>query len=197
MHSIYLNLAGGKEKPQLQLGGYHYLINVDTMYNEGDTKWYIETCCRGWKEKRIKHNVETYLKYDIFKYLEECILKFDIIFIYRFLEHVPMTQVLYFIYLLSTVMKRGSSLDIIVPDYAVLAQMILDEYVFSHDFEADNILLTTELLNEPSCPHASIWTVPRFRKFFELEKRFKVLNVTQRHVFDGRDIYLRALIERV
>ncbi len=69
--------------------------------------------------------------------------------------------------------------------------MILKDEPFISTFEADNILLTTELLNEPSCPHASIWTAKRARYFFHLEKRFQISHIDEKFEFDGRDIYLR------
>ena len=126
---------------------------------------------------------------------------FDRITIYRFLEHVPMDKVPYFIYLLSTVTKPGAEIDVIVPNYNTLAHMILSEQANIAndvmDFEANNILLTTELLNEPSCPHASIWTEYRAQRFFRLEGRFTITEVDENFEFDGRDIYLRFKAERI
>jgi len=65
------------------------------------------------------------------------------------------------------------------------------------NFEAHNILLTTELLNEPGCPHASIWTANRAYYFMELEKRFRVGYMNAEFEFDGRNIYLRFWGERL
>jgi hypothetical protein len=126
---------------------------------------------------------------------------FDRVVIYRFLEHVSFTQVEYFIYLVSTLLKHNGVVDVIVPNYKHLADMILTEE-FHHenpdfDFHAWNILLTTELLNEPSCPHASIWTPQRMKYFWELEGRFRVSKQLESFKFDGREIYLRSLIERI
>jgi hypothetical protein len=116
--------------------------------------------------------------------------------IYRFLEHVSFTQVNYFLYLVSTVLKKDGLVDIIVPNYVLLAQKILNEKI-DENFESHNILLTTELLNEPSCPHASIWTPDRVRYFVELEGRFKVETLSAAYSFDGRDIYIRFLARRI
>jgi hypothetical protein len=120
-----------------------------------------------------------------------------LITLYRYLEHVPKTDVLYFIYLLSTTVEINGLIDIIVPNYKDLANRILTEDVDSKDFEADDIVTTFELLNEPYDPHASIWTAERIYKFFELEGRFEVIDVMSNYEFDGRDIYLRALVKRI
>jgi len=141
--------------------------------------------------------MEYYCKEDAFEFMERTSLIFDRLCAYRFLEHVPMDRVLYFIYLLSTVVKKGGLVDIIVPNYMTLADMILNENVNDSEFEAHNIILTTELVNEPGCPHASIWTKDRAIKFFQLEGRFNVKEIDENFVFDGRDIYLRILAERI
>ena len=134
----------------------------------------------------------------MYEFLERYHIPFDGIAIYRFLEHVPKVQVLYFIYLLSTSVKIGGYVDVIVPDYKKLAKRILDEDVFSNNFEEEDIITTFELLNEPTCsPHASIWTFDRAYKFFELEGRFKIKIIKENYDFDGRDIYLRFIAERV
>jgi hypothetical protein len=138
-----------------------------------------------------------YCNVDAFEFMERTKLYFDQICIYRFLEHVTFTQVEYFIYLLSTVTHPGAIIDIIVPNYIQLAEMILNDNPNMSDFAAKNILLTTELLNEPSCPHASIWTPKRATYFFELEKRFKIVSMDQAFKYDGRDIYMRFKAERV
>jgi len=122
--------------------------------------------------------------------------------LYRFLEHVSFTQVEYFIYLISTILKPGGIVDVIVPNYTTLAEMILNEEgIFEGDpainLTAHNIILTTELLNEPSCPHASIWTPARMTYFWELEKRFKISSQEPVFEFDGRDIYMRSTMERI
>jgi hypothetical protein len=196
-----LNLAGGKLKPLFDINGKPdkaFLVNLDSSYYSNTLSHEIERNWLYWRDTidSSKRNVEYYCQADIYDFLSRTIIKFDVVTIYRFLEHVPFDKVLFFIYLLSTVTDPGSGLDIIVPNYRKLAEMILNENVDSKVFEAHNIVLTTELLNEPSCPHASIWTVDRLDKFFRLEKRFKTVNI-EPFKFDGRDIYLRAIFERV
>jgi hypothetical protein len=190
-----LNLCGGKIIPKLQEN--QFLVNLDLSYKFGaDSIDYVRHEHLNW----VNYNSEKYyIKHDVYDFLENYDIPFDKILIYRFLEHVPKSQVLYFIYLLSTITKPGAILDIIVPDYKVLAQRILREEPYNPDvnFEAEDIITTYELLNTPESPHQSVWTVDRFNYFFHLEGRFLVRKVIQNFKFDGRDLYLRAEIERI
>lgn len=196
---LILNVAAGKVKPLLEDKGIDVqcLVNLDTSYYGFSSPMYIENTISDWLRNSRHESIEYYCKEDVYSFMERTSLIFDHVCCYRFLEHVPMDRVLYFIYLLSTVVKKGGVVDIIVPNYMILADMIMNENVNDKDFEANNILLTTELVNEPGCPHASIWTKDRATKFFELEGRFKVGGINENFTFDGRDIYLRFQAERL
>jgi hypothetical protein len=198
-----LNIAGGKIKP-FELDGsviklyddFSLLVNLDKMYYDSID---ISEIITAHSDDAENDEITEYnLNLDVYEFLERYHIPFDGIAIYRFLEHVPKVQVLYFIYLLSTMVKIGGYVDVIVPDYKKLAKRIIEEDVFSNNFEAEDIITTFELLNEPSCsPHASIWTTDRVSKFFELEGRFHVDRIYEDYNFDGRDIYLRFLAQRV
>ena len=194
-----LNIASGKIAPlDLSVKNISYfIVNVDTMFYDYEEPDIVEDQYKFWDpSKSVQFNV----KEDIFTFLERTMMKFDRICIYRFLEHVPFDKVLYFIYLLSTVTNKDAEIDVIVPNYLILANMILEEDPLDPafgNFEAHNILLTTELLNEPSCPHASIWTYLRAQYFFELENRFKIIDECNHFDFDGRNIYLRFWAKRL
>ena len=154
-----LNIAAGKILPiELSIYKRFFLVNLDPMYYEYDTPEEIERC---WTDRRPTKETTLYCNADAYEFMERTKIIFDKVCIYRFLEHVSMDKVLYFIYLVSTVTEVGAEVDVIVPNYTFLASMILHEDVNSVFFEKDNVLLTTELLNEPSCPHASIWTEAR------------------------------------
>jgi hypothetical protein len=193
-----LNIAAGKFTPlDLEYSENYFIVNVDTMYYDHIEPEFIEMEYNNWNGD---HSRNYNVKADIFEFLERTVMTFDRICIYRFLEHVPFDKVLYFIYLLSTVTQSGAEIDIIVPNYEILAKMILEEDPMdpaSGNFEAHNILLTTELLNEPSCPHASIWTQQRAHYYFQLERRFTIVGSANRFNFDGRDIYLRFHAQRI
>jgi len=133
---------------------------------------------------------------DVFKFMELVSFKFDEITCYRFLEHVERDRVLYFIYLISSCLEIGGTLDIVVPDYDNLCQRVLDENPGFEDWEAHDILVTTEIVNHPSDPHASLWTTKRLKYFFGIEGRFKTIDIIPYYMFDGRDIYIRYRAER-
>lgn len=200
---LILNIAGGKFKPLPIDGGENlmmpkFVLSVDTSYFTENTPHAVENHVKAWIEAPDRVTRYCNLKFDIFEFMERISIIFDRVVIYRFLEHVTFSQVEYFIYLVSTVLRKGGQIDIIVPNYIQLAEMILNENNQKlYTLQSHNILLTTELLNEPSCPHASIWTPERMKHFWELEGRFKVKSQAPAFKFDGRDIYLRSIIERV
>lgn len=200
-----LNIAAGKlitpepypwppeidTKPRL-------LVNIDDGYFERTNVEDVDKLVHDWESHLHKADTNIYCKEDINEYMERCIVMYDKILVYRYLEHVSFVEVPYFIYLMSTVLKEGGLVDVIVPNYEVLASMILKEKdIDQKDFPSHDILLTTELLNEPSCPHASIWTPTRAAYFFSgLESRFKILSIQERYEFDGRDIYMRVIAKK-
>jgi predicted SAM-dependent methyltransferase len=195
----FLNIAGGKILPINFKENYNdFLLNVDTSYYDTNNGQAVESGFEMWA-RGIKdyHKPVNYLNSDIFDFMERTICVFGEVSCYRFLEHVPRDKVLYFIYLVSTVLDKGGLFDIIVPDYKKLADMILDDKPGEEDFPERNILLSTELLNEPESPHCSIWTVDRLIYFLQLEERFVIRHIDKNVEFDGRNIYLRCLAERV
>lgn len=210
---VILNLAAGKFLPiPLTLKNNSlmipkYILNVDTSYfcDHKETKdslaSNIECHINKWKTYPDRISQKYNLNMDVFEFMERTSIMFDRVIIYRFLEHVSFTKVEYFMYLVSAVLKKGGVVDVIVPDYKILANMIIMEEKVIEDptfhFHAHDIKLTTELLNEPSCPHASIWTKKRMIKFWELEKRFIVKFQYSPFKFDGRNLYLRSIIERI
>src|SRR6056297_1494884 len=90
----------------------------------------------------------------------------------RFMEHIPETRILEFLFKLSEIMNHGAELYIIVPNYILLLYGLkelendfkLDEYQNRYtvkepkNFQLRNTILWTELVNCPDDPHASIWT---------------------------------------
>ena len=196
----YLNIAAGKIKPiDFKENNLNFLIQLDKMYWYAAAPQHIEENHKLWhnkKSSRIMH-----CKTDAFEFLGNYKYPFDHIACYRFLEHITKPDIQGFIYLLSTALKLGGTLDIIVPNYETLADIILNETIneeTSHaEWERHDTLLTYELLNEPSMPHASIWTPQRIEYFFGLEERFQIVTMEPDYAFDGRDIYIRAILKRI
>lgn len=198
---ITLNVGAGNINPlRLYKNDKHDIVlNVDESYLNGTPMEHID---HDIKMNLNNSGTQLYLKGDIFEYLGATRTKFDRVVMYRFLEHISFTDVEYFIYLISRVLKKNGLVDVIVPDYTLLAGMILNEEYFqavdpNFNFTSHNILLTTELLNEPNDPHASIWTPQRMKYFWELEGRFELLKQRSSFKFDGRDVYLRSVLKRV
>jgi len=193
-----LNIAGGKISPIHDKIIPSYILNVDTSYYSDMQPSTIEQDMIKWEKDPDAISKIVFLNENIFTFIERTIVMFDRVCIYRFLEHISFTQIDYFIYLISTITSPGAIIDIIVPNYKVLSQILINEQLDSN-FEHNNILLTTELLNQPPDPHASIWTSERACYFWELEKRFKVdkSTIDEKFKFDGRDIYLRFFAKRI
>lgn len=193
-----LNIGAGRVNPPvlLELDSY-FLVNLDIMYDEHIGRTTIENKHENWVLGNCSKKEVVLCNESWEEFLSKCRFKFDRIVLYRFLEHVRMTQILFFIYLMSTVLKVGGYVEVIVPNYEELARRILREDPEKAGFEGINILNTTELLNEPEDPHASIWTPKRVMYFFELERRFEVRSITETWNFDGRDIYMRFIARRV
>lgn len=197
---LILNLGAGKIKPIFDTSEketFFTLVNLDTNYFSAATPEEIEDYVENKMPFQVERYDELYCNCDAFEFMEKFRPQFDRICAYRFLEHIPFTKVLYFIYLISTCIRKNSLVDIIVPNYRTLANMLLSENVSDSKFPEDDILLTTELLNEPSCPHASIWTPARAEYFWHLENRFEVESIDPKYEFDGRDIYMRFLARRI
>jgi len=194
-----LNVAAGKIDPlYLEDSEKYFIVNVDTKFYSTWMPSAVEANRYKWDGKETQsYNLNA----DVFEFMDQTALWFERVCVYRFLEHIPMDKILYFIYLISRITKPGAEIDVIVPNYETLAKKIINEEQNIKDnlieFESHNIELTTELLNEPCDPHASIWTPWRLAYFFELEGRFKVFDTCAKYDFDGRNLYLRGLIQRL
>jgi len=196
MSQAVLNIAAGKLFPE-NLPSNFFLVNLDKMYYSITHPREVETEFEEWTKKRRSGSQTFYIQSDCFEFLSKITICFDKIIIYRFLEHVKRADLLYFIYLLSTTIHAGGQVEVIVPDYKILAKRILEENVNDRDFDRQDIITTTELVNEPDCPHSSIWTEERAKYYFEYERRFKVINSVTPYHFDGRSIYLKFIVERL
>ena len=202
-HKIILNIGAGKLFPvgfkEATRDPYfmkHFLIQLDPMYFSHETPAVMEFRYTNWLNNY--ESMTSKCAYDAFEFIERTHMFFDHISVYRFLEHISFTKIIYFIYLLSTITVKGALIDVIVPNYETLAEMIIkDDFPGDEDFEEHNIYLTTELLNVPEDPHASIWTPDRMKYFWELEGRFELKEIINNYDFDGRDIYIRAILERI
>jgi predicted SAM-dependent methyltransferase len=197
MKTAILNVAAGKVLP-LDLDKIErdfLLINVDKVYYHGKEISEVEQIHDEWLATPGYQNI--HCNADIFDFLQRYSKRFDRVVVYRFMEHVRRADLSFFIYLLANIMEMGGMIDCIIPNYQVLARMLIDEDLRNSNWEAHDILLTSEIVNEPDDPHASVWTPERAIHYFELEGRFKVTDIDSTFRFDGREIYMRVFAERV
>lgn len=202
MKLTYLNVAAGKIQPiDFKKGDGDFLIQLDKMYFSTTEISILEILIQDWLGDNYNDGRIYYSNEDALEFLGRFNHLFDFVSCYRFLEHVEKTDIQSFIYLLSTSVKIGGQVDIIVPNYETLAKLILDENLTNKvrhlDWERHDTLLTYELLNYPGMPHASIWTPDRIKYFFELEHRFVLTDLDPKFLFDGRDCHIRATLKRV
>jgi len=193
---LVLNAAGGKIK-SIDVDKYNLtynLLNVDLGYY---SKYKIDEVEDFIVNDKSNKNNNIFINSDIFEFLEKTILKFNIITVYRFLEHVSKSNIQYFLYLLATSLKLNGEIDIIVPDSHKLAKMLIDEDINDPSWYSLDLLLTYELLADQPSPHLSLWSEDRLKYFIEAENYFKIISIEKDFNFDGRDIYLRAKARRI
>jgi len=196
-----LNIGAGKENDHVKYLDYiknmnYFMVNIDKNYFTSNHPVHVEVAYEMWLLDKIKNRTMC-VSCDIFEFLERYKYRFDFITMYRFFEHIPRDKLLYFIYLLSTITEIGGIIDIIAPNYQILAQKILDENPFDPEFDKHDILISTEMFNEPSDPHNNITTPDRIKRLFEYEERFEVEELFKPYLFDDREIYFRTLIRRI
>lgn len=190
-----LNIGAGK--PDLGIDfSEKFIINLDRNYFTGFSPEYAEEEHRRWLSGKADDCMID-VKYDIFEFLKTYKYKFNGAMIYRYYEHVQKNDILFFIYLLSTVIETGGIVDLISPDFKLLSNMIINEDVNNPDFDKNDIILSTEIFNEDYDKHGSITTIDRTKYFFEYEGRFKVIDSVSPCEYDGRDIYFRSIIKRI
>ncbi len=194
-----LNIAAGKLTTTIKeydKKSNNFIVNLDTLY-KGFFAKDVNEINTIYKNIIPIPKYVIYCKSDIFKFFENNLIFFDKMYMYRFLEHIERDKILYFIYLVSQNIKKGSNIEIIVPNYISLARKLLDFKINNKNFHKDYIILNTECLNEKFDPHTSIWTPDLAKYFWELEERFEVINMIENFEFDGRDIYMKFKAKRI
>ena len=196
-----LNIGSGKLRNVKEIKNYinddYFIIHLDYNYLNGYTSSYAENEHKIWLENNSNSKKEINVKCDIFEFLEKYIITFNVITFFRFFEHICRDKLLYFIYLLSTITEKDAVIDLVCPDFQILAKMILEEKPLKNpDFDKNDIIISTELFNEPDDPHLNITTPDRIIRLFEYEGRFKNEYTISPYFFDGRKIYFRSIIKR-
>lgn len=198
LKNLILNIGAGKMKP-LDLPDSYFLINLDKNEYYGQKR--MDDALHAvsiYEDDFTSIRSQTiFVKDDVWRFLHSITFSFDRIVLYRFLEHIQREELLYFLYILSTAVNVGGTLDIIVPDHQELASWLVTEKMEDIQDQGHDIIVTTEFLNEPGDPHASLWSPDRAKYYLELEGRFKIDEIQKNFEFDGRDIYLRIKATRI
>lgn len=136
-----------------------------------------------------------FVSMDVLTFLENCKFKADKIKACRFAEHISLSKLPYFIYLLHCSVIREGWLDIIVPDAKYYAEQLLqlNEDIAKGSINFANSLLeiTTEFVNEKEDPHGSLWTEKLGTWYLQNEEFFEVKEI--REVSIDRRHYLQFL----
>ena len=136
---------------------------------------------------------------DIFEFLEKYSNRdFDRIHSRRFFEHLTESEILYTLYLLYEISKKGTILDIVVPDFNKVSNVVksLDPKNMSVvEFNKNMISVITEIYNTENDPHKSIWTEQLGKYYIELESYWNIISVTKNISISNRDWYLHFRAE--
>ena len=119
MKEKILNLGSGKILPlglpevSIKPDDAFFLVNLDSGYYPTITEAKdVQLKFEKWAQDPIQTLL--YVNENAFTFMEKYPFTFDKIVIYRFLEHVPRRDILYFIYLMSTMLGKGGVMDCIV-----------------------------------------------------------------------------------
>ena len=172
---------------------YHSEIKIKDIENE-ITEEYLET-------QRIFNGRFITCSEDIFKFVEEFPLKVDKIIANRILEHIHLKDLMYFLFLLHSLLKPTGELIFMVPDHGFYAKEILrisdlikkKENINAVELYNSLINITTEFCNEASDPHMSIWTEELVKLYLETEGYWRIEKIETKSIFSNRKyIYVNA-----
>jgi len=140
-----------------------------------------------------KHPHITLSDDNIFKFLEAHTQQdFDKVIAKRILEHISPEKIGYLLYLIACVTVPGGSIEIVVPDFVKVIND-LDRYDPmtdpAQDFNRIMVQAQTEIFNEPSDPHRSIWTSKLAKYYLEIEHYWENITI-EGATIDNRDWYL-------
>ena len=185
-----------------------FIVNVDLNFLNSSSISGIYKYQQEFNNDDDIECVNYYFRGEALHFLDEYPGTFNYVASYRFFEHIGKFDLLYFLYQVANIMNKDAELDIIVPNYITLANRILNEEKILRDipitepprlpanWENQDIITTTEVVNTPDMPHASIWTPQRAKYYLELEERFEVISIDEEFDFDGRNVYMRIKAKR-
>jgi len=188
MH-LELNIGSGKVPfDKTELPDSHFLVNVDCSYSVKSCSSIAEIENHLMKAvSNVKPFTEGFVFFCSSKavdFLDSFRFKVDKITCSRYMEHVPLKDLISFIYLLHNSCKKDGILEILVPDHRYYAETLigLDKVLpvgeINKDFLNRLLEITTEFCNEPYDPHGSIWTENLAKYYLEFEGYWQIKEIT-------------------
>lgn len=122
---------------------------------------------------------------------------YDEVYATRVFEHFCYKEIPYLLYCTYSVMKVGGKITIIVPDFDHVANTVmrLSRYDTALQFHRVLVFAHTELFNEPSDPHRSIWNRTLAKYYMELEDFWEDINMENQKI-ENRSWYLRITAKK-
>ena len=203
----YLEIGAGKlSADKLVAISKEYKLSafVDRSYNEDSsvTVAGLEQAYSQGLEKSLYFAVKS----DIFDFLDTYKYKFDKIVANRIFEHMDYIgdqSVGRLLEACHMCLEDGGTLDIIVPNALLLAKKLIElesvlanETLFAANIDNELLILNTEFCNSGSGGdyHKSIWTPEMTKKYIEQEGVWKLIDMQDKIVYAGRDIYMRVVL---
>lgn len=176
---------------------YHTVEHVDLSFDHScdeKLKYLMNN-----KQEKVSRLRNTFKKYDVFEFLQNY-KKRDVDFISasRFFEHIKYDRIGELLYLLYGISRPSAQLSIIVPDYNKVFETLSNLDLESNPipFQEKLIQIHTEVFNEISDPHRSIWNEQLAYYYITMEHYWDIKNIDPISL-DGRDWYLQIDCERI
>lgn len=134
---------------------------------------------------------------DIISFLKEYSgPNFDFVFSERCLEHISYNELHYLFYLLYTKCEDDACMEIVVPNFDHISGIVLDmdsKTDKAQEFQRNLIIAHTEVFNDETDPHRSIWNEPLAHYYMETEKYWQILKLEENFEIDNRNCYMSII----
>jgi len=191
-----LNIGSGS----INLDRFNYarmVVHLDSCYRSSTSmsaeeveKFYIELDDK-LETKHVLCNS------DVFEFIERFPFKFHEVYAERIFEHMEFAsgQIGRLLEGINRITTDETVLNIVVPNMALIAQMILDyeqnnSSYTSVELANRKLIINTECHNIRQDPHLSSWTPSLAKEYIEGEGTWKISQIVPKTNFAGRDIYM-------
>jgi hypothetical protein len=140
-----------------------------------------------------------YCNLDIFQFLGQYKFKFDKIYAHRIFEHMfyDSGEIGYLLSSLWSVANFNCELEIIVPNLNHIVELIQKCEQSGFYYNENLLLINTELHNSRQDAHGSSWTPILAKQYIEQEGTWRIQEISDHIIFEGRSIYMKILCKRL